>query len=42
MRVVYADDILPYMDDHATLHGRATRWLAVLALAIRAFPNSGS
>jgi hypothetical protein len=29
------------MDDHAKRHGRATGWLAVLALAIRAFPNSG-
>jgi hypothetical protein len=42
MRFVRTDDISPYMDDHATPHGRATGWLAVLALAIRAFPNSGS
>jgi hypothetical protein len=30
------------MDDHATRHGRASGWFAILALAIRAFPNSGS
>jgi hypothetical protein len=35
------DDTVLYMDDHAKPHGRATRWLAVLALAIGAFPNSG-
>jgi hypothetical protein len=29
------------MDDLAKRHGRAAGWLAVLALAIRAFPNSG-
>jgi hypothetical protein len=28
------------MDDHAKRHGRTQSWLAVLALAIRAFPNS--
>jgi hypothetical protein len=36
------DDTLPYMDDHAKPQGRATRWLAVLALAIGAFPGPGS
>jgi hypothetical protein len=30
------------MDDHAKRHGRTQSWLAVLAIAIRAFPNSGS
>jgi len=30
------------MDDHANRHGRRDGWLAVLAIAIRAFPNSGS
>jgi hypothetical protein len=29
------------MDDHAKRHGRREGWLAILALAIRAFPNSG-
>jgi hypothetical protein len=28
------------MVDHAKRHGRTQSWLAVLALAIRAFPNS--
>jgi hypothetical protein len=36
------DDTCPYMDDHAKRHGRRDGWLAVLALAIRAFPNSGA
>jgi hypothetical protein len=30
------------MDDYAQRHGRREGWLAVLAIAIRAFPNSGS
>jgi hypothetical protein len=30
------------MDDHAKRQGRTQSWLAVLALAIRAFPNHGS
>jgi hypothetical protein len=28
------------MDDHMKRHGRREGWLAILALAIRAFPNS--
>jgi hypothetical protein len=39
---VHRDDISVYMDAHPTRHGQPTGWLAVLALAIRAFPNSGS
>jgi hypothetical protein len=30
------------MDDHVKRHGRRGGWLAILALAIRAFPNSGA
>jgi hypothetical protein len=42
MRPLQCDDTFPYMDDHAKPHGRATGWLAVLALAIRAFPGHGA
>jgi hypothetical protein len=38
MQPARRDDTFSYMDDHAQRHG----WLAILALAIRAFPNSGS
>jgi hypothetical protein len=42
MHPVRRDDTFPYMDDHAKRHGRREGWLAILALAIRAFPNSGT